>query len=64
MMTICKLSFIFFNKKSKKQEGGGGTDFVLLSWSRNMIGQFLKIHLHRHSQFLTPAKIQKCEHKF
>ena len=39
------------------------TNFVLLFWSRNMIGQFIKTSLHRPikiAQFLTCGRIKKC----
>ena len=48
---------------SYKQEKEAGTNFVLLCWSRNMVGQFEKAFLHRPIKilhFLTPARIQKC----
>ena len=48
---------------SLKKEKEAGTNFILLSWSRNMIGLLMKTHLHRPIkilQFLTPGRIQKC----
>ena len=54
-VTLCKR--IFFNEKSKKQEKETGTNFVLLSLSRNIIWKFMKTYLHRPiktPQFLTP----------
>ena len=46
--------------KAKKE---AGTNFVLLCYSRNMVGQFKKAYLQRPVNilhFLTPAGIQKC----
>ena len=37
-MTLLKLKFIFSHQSSEKQEKEAGTKFVLLSWSRKMIG--------------------------
>ena len=39
------------------------TTIVVLSWSRNMIGRFMKTYLRRPIkilQLLTPGRIQKC----
>ena len=45
---------IFFShKNSKKKAKEACTNFVLLSQSRNMIGLFMKIYLHK------PIKIQQ-----
>ena len=49
-------------KIKKKHEKETGTNFVLLSRSRNEIEQFMKTYLHRPiniPQFLTSAKIKK-----
>ena len=47
----------------KKQEKESGTNFLLFSITRNVIGQFVKICLHeaiKNSQFLIRGSIQKC----
>ena len=48
---------------SKNEEKEAGTNFVLLSRSRNMIGRFMKTYLHKPIkilQFLSRGKILKC----
>ena len=53
----------FFHEKSKKQEKGAGTNFILVSQSRNLTGRFIKSYLHRRVTillFITSARIQKC----
>ena len=52
-----------FYKSSKKQEKEAGTNFPLLSRSKNMIGLFMKTYLHKAIkilQFLSSEKIKKC----
>ena len=61
-VTQCKLIFILFNGKGKKQEKEAGTTFALLYQLRRMIGQCTKTYLHRRIkalQFLPSWKIQK-----
>ena len=60
-VTSCK-ELDFFHEKFKKQEKEAGTNFNLLTKSRNMIRQLMKTYLHRPTkilQFLTPGRIQK-----
>ena len=55
-------NFIIFIKSLKSQKKEAGTDFVLLCHSRNIVGQFEKVYLHKQIKilhFLTPARIQK-----
>ena len=55
--------FFFSHKSSKKKEKEAGTNFPLLSRSRNMIGWFIKTSLHKPIkilQFLSHGEIQKC----
>ena len=62
MITLCELNFIFIYNKSKNQEKEAGTNFVLLSFSRNMIEPFMKANLQRPmkiQRFLIPERIQK-----
>ena len=59
-VALCKKLY-FFPEKSKKQEKEASTNLILLSQSRNMVGQFMKTYLHRPIkilQFLAPWKIQ------
>ena len=47
----------------KSYEKEAGINFVLLCKSRNVVGEFKKLYLHRPINilhFLTPARIQKC----
>ena len=59
---ILSTKLYFFHKNFKKQEKNAGTDFLLLSRSRYMMGQFMKAYLHKpikSLQFLTRWRIQK-----
>ena len=61
-VALCQLNF-FVHEKSRKHEKEANPNFVLLSQSRNMIGQFVKPFLHRPVKtlpFLTLGRIQKC----
>ena len=56
-------NFIFLSLKVLKAKKEAGTNFVLLRQSRNIIGQFKKVFLHRLIKilhFLTPVRIQNC----
>ena len=58
-VTLYKLNFIlFFHEKPGKQKGKVGTNFNLLSQSRNMTGQFMKTYLHWLVNFSQPGKFK------
>ena len=48
---LCLLN-LRFDKIYKKQDKEVSTDFVLLSWPRNVIRQFIKTYLYRPIKFL------------
>ena len=50
-VALCKKLY-FFPEKSKKQEKEASTNLILLSQSRNMVGQFMKTYLHRPIKIL------------
>ena len=61
--TVSKIVCLLFHEKFIKQEKEAGTNFTLLSQSRNIMGEFIKMHLHRPVkilQFLIPTRIGKC----
>ena len=56
-----KKALIEEKKKNVKKEAG--INFLSLSWSRNMIGRFMKTYVHKPIkilQFLARGTIQKC----
>ena len=61
--TVTLYKKLYFFIKSLKQGKEIGTNFFLLFSSRNMVGHFKKVYLHRPIKilrFLTPARIKKC----
>ena len=64
-LTLSKLNLIFFNESfnvSKVKKKKAGTNFILLSQSRNMIGRFIETYFQRpimNLQFLRNGRTQK-----
>ena len=56
--TLWKLHFIFFHENSRKEEEEADTNFVLLSQSRNVIGQFIKTYLHDQSRIYNSSHLE------
>ena len=62
-MTILGKIYCSLIRVLKKLKKEAGINFPLLSRSRNMIGRFMRIYLHKPIkilQFVSRGKIQKC----